>query len=84
MGWAFVWMMLVLKIPIIGLLWIVWRAVKAVPELPEDVNADDGGGGFDHPRPRRPHPPRRGDHGVALPQPPARVRAVANEDVVVR
>jgi hypothetical protein len=83
-GWAFVWMMVILKIPIIGLCWIVWRAIKAEPVLPEEAPADSGGGGTHHPRPRRPRPPRRGPHGEPLPQPPARVRAVACEGIAVR
>jgi hypothetical protein len=71
--------MFVLKIPILGLLWIVWKAIHAEPVTPEEEIVDqDGGGGAKHPRPRRPRPPRRGPHGEPLPQPPARVRAVAD------
>ena len=83
--WAFIWLMVGLKIPIIALGWIVWRAIHAEPALPEDatVDGDDGGGGK-HPKPRRPRPPRRGPHGEALPQPPARVRAVADPGPRVR
>jgi hypothetical protein len=77
-------MMLILKIPIIGLGWIVWRAIKAEPVTPEDAAADTGGGGSDHPRPRHPRAPRRGPHGEPLPQPPARVRAVASQEPSVR
>jgi hypothetical protein len=74
-----------LKIPIIALCWIVWRAIKAEPALPDDAEVDgDNGGGTKHPRPRRPRPPRRGPHGEPLPRPPARVRAVANPGVRVR
>jgi hypothetical protein len=76
--WAFLWLMVGLKIPIIALGWIVWRAIHAEPVEPEDATADaDGGGGTKHPRPRKPRPPRRGPHAEPLPQPPARVRAVA-------
>ncbi|HEX8744879.1 MAG TPA: hypothetical protein VF712_17275 [Thermoleophilaceae bacterium] len=78
MGWGFVWMMVVLKIPVIALLYLVYWAVKqtdAEAELPSD-----GGGGSDrHPHrghgPRRPRPPRRGPHAAAPPRPPSRVRA---------
>jgi hypothetical protein len=80
MGWGFVWMMVVLKIPIIALLYLVYWAVKQSDnelELPSD-----GGGGSDrHPhrggpdRPRRPRPPRRGPHAEPAPRPPSRVRA---------
>jgi hypothetical protein len=74
-----------LKIPIIALGWIVWRAIRAVPVEPEDATFDsDGGGGAKHPRPRRPRPPRRGPHAEPLPQPPKRVRAVAIRDTRVR
>jgi hypothetical protein len=76
-------MMVILKIPIIALCWIVWRAIKAEPVVPE-APADDGGGGRKHPRPRRPRPPRRGPHGEPLPKPPARIRAVAIERIPVR
>jgi hypothetical protein len=73
-----------LKIPIIALGWIVWKAIKAEPVLPEDAPSDSGGGHGPHPRPRRPPQPRRGPHGEPLPQPPARVRAVASPDRSVR
>jgi hypothetical protein len=83
--WAFLWLMVALKIPIIALCVIVWRAIHAEPVPPEDAMVDDdGGGGAKHPRPRRPRPPRRGPHGEPLPQPPARVRAVAGSDSNVR
>jgi hypothetical protein len=73
-----------LKIPIIALGWIVWKAIKAEPVLPEDAAADSNGGGGSHPRPRHPRPPRRGPHAEPLPQPPARVRAVGGQDRSVR
>jgi len=74
-----------LKIPIIALGVIVWRAIRAEPAMPEDTTVDsDGGGGANHPRPRVPRPPRRGPHGEPLPQPPARVRAVADRNSPVR
>jgi hypothetical protein len=82
MAWGFIWLMFVLKIPIVMLLTIVWWAVKQTPEP-----AGDGDGGSrlpaapePHQHPRRPLPrhPRRGPHGPgdhALPSPP-RTRAV--------
>jgi hypothetical protein len=83
--WAFIWLMFVLKIPIIGLGWIVWKAIHAEPVDADDAAVDsDGGGGTSHPTPRRPRPPRRGPHGEPLPQPPARVRAVADRNSPVR
>ena len=83
--WAFIWLMFVLKIPIVALGWIVWKAIHSEPVSPEDAIADqDGGGGSKHPRPRRPRPPRRGPHGEPLPTPPARVRAVSDSNTSVR
>ena len=80
MVWGFIWLMFVLKIPILGLCWIVWKAIKAEPVPPEGEVVDtDDDGGPKHPRPRKPVPPRRGPHGDPLPQPPARVRAVATD-----
>ena len=74
-----------LKIPIIALGIIVWRAIHAEPALPEEATSDtDGGGGTGHPRPRKPRPPRRGPHAEPLPQPPSRIRAVGDRDPSVR
>jgi hypothetical protein len=72
--WAFFWLMVVMKIPLLGALAIIWYALKA-PE-PEADRADGDGGSFrDHgPRIRPPHPPRRGPHGDPAPRSPARVR----------
>ena len=62
MGWTFVYLMVILKIPIIALLWIVWWAVRAVPD-PADQPGGDGGI-KDRPHPRHPRtPPRRGPRG---------------------
>jgi len=75
--WTFIFMMLVLKIPIAALIYLVWWAVHQTPEPAEST----GGGGTSvrphpHRRPPRPRQPRRGPHGqVALPSPP-RVRTV--------
>lgn len=75
MEWTFVWLMLVLKIPVVAAIWLVWWAMNAEPEPAAE---DDGGtkvpdpGSPHHPKP--PHHPRRGPHGDgALPSPP-RVR----------
>jgi hypothetical protein len=84
---TFIWMFVVLKIPIVALLWLVWWAVKE-PE-PAGAGEDEGGSK----RPDRPHdprtpprPPRRGpDHGAPLPAPPrVRIRAVASRRGVGR
>jgi hypothetical protein len=79
MGWTFVYLMLILKIPIAALLFIVWWAIRSAPEQPETENADGPGGSKTrrrHPRPPLPRQPRRGPHGDPLPLPPPRTRTV--------
>ena len=83
MTWGFIWMVVVLKIPIVALLWLVWWAVRAEPEPAGEESGGDGGSGHS-PRPRKPRPPRRGDHAVPAPQPPPRVRARARRSDSVR
>ena len=84
MSAAFIFLMVVLKIPIAMLLGIVWWAIHAKPE-PEPVEGEDGGTKRPvNPRPRhpRPHPalprhPRRGpSHGASRVASPPRVRTV--------
>jgi hypothetical protein len=76
-AWGIVWLALVLKIPIIALLYLVWWAIK---DPPEPVIDEDGGSPDRDPRPRphprdpHPRPPRRGPHGPPEPAAPARVR----------
>lgn len=69
--------MFVLKIPIAMLLYIVWYAIRAVPE-PEDSDSRDGGIPRTpeprHPRPPRPRQPRRDPHGDPPLPAPARTR----------
>ena len=79
--WTFLWLMVFLKIPIVGLFLIVRWAVRDAPEPATD---QDGGIG-PRPRPRHPHhprsrpprSPRRGPHGDPAPASPPRIRAVA-------
>jgi hypothetical protein len=76
--WGFIWLMVVLKIPIIALLLLVWWAWKQEPDYENE--GDDGGSKTPakprHPRPARPN--RRGPHGDPAPLPsPARVRTTA-------
>lgn len=81
MQWTtFVWMFLVLKIPIAALLWLVWYAIHAEPEGADSSSDENGGGpGLDpRPKPRRPIGPRRGDHPAPTPA-PARVRLKSRE-----
>jgi hypothetical protein len=70
---TFIYLMFVLKIPIIALLWIVWWAIHQTDE-PEPVDQDDGGTKTPHPRDPLPHAPRRGPHREPAPPSPPRVR----------
>ena len=77
MTWTFLYLMLILKLPIAGLLWLVWWAIKQ--DVDEPVAKDDDGGSRrerHHPRLPLPRTPRRGPHGTPAPTPPARVRTV--------
>jgi hypothetical protein len=75
MGWGFVWLMLVLKIPVAALLYIVWWAIKQEQPTP---GTSGEGGTKTPPHPRRPLPrsPRRGPHGEPQVPAPARTRTV--------
>lgn len=75
-AWTFVWMMVVLKIPVGAALWLVWWASRA-PEPDAEPGDEPRRPRRDHPRPRRPGPPRRGPHAGASPHPPARIRTRA-------
>jgi hypothetical protein len=83
MSAAFIFLMVVLKIPIFALFYIVWWAIHAKPE-PEPVTGEDGGTKRPiGPRPRHPHPrpalprnPRRGPHGAQRVPAPPRTRTV--------
>ncbi len=74
MTWGLVWLMLALKLPLAGLIYIVWWAIKQEPD--ESASDDDGGIKRQRLHPREPFPrrPRRGPHGDPPPLPPARVR----------
>src|SRR5437764_15289096 len=66
--------MLALKIPLAGLIYIVWWAIKQEPD--EASSSDEDGGIRRHPRhPPNPFPraPRRAPHGAPAPLPPPRV-----------
>src|SRR3954451_12722172 len=74
MTWGFIWLMLVLKIPIAALLYIVWWAVHQDTE-PETGGSDgDGRTKVRDPHGHRPLPPRlprrRGPPGPPAPPPP--------------
>ena len=69
MTWGFLWLMLALKIPLAGLICIVWWAIKQDPD--ESPPNDDDGGVKRRQRPHPPKPfprrPRRGPHGDPAP-----------------
>jgi hypothetical protein len=73
---TFIYMMLVLKLPILALLWIVWWAIRSTPEV--DAGEDDGGTRRSPhwPKPPRTPRPRRGPHAEPPPPAPARTRSV--------
>jgi hypothetical protein len=79
--WTFIWLLVILKIPIVALFMIVrW----AIGQTPETDTGEDGGIGPrrlplhpHHPRTRLPRLPRRGPHAGPLPSSPPRVRAIA-------
>src|SRR3954452_18444010 len=69
--WPIFFLLVVLKIPVLGSIWLVWWASQATPE--PDGAAEDSDGGFKRrPRPKLPRGPRRGPHGggAAMPLPP--------------
>jgi hypothetical protein len=82
-AWTFIWLMVLLKIPIVALFLIVRWAVR---QTPDTATGEDGGIGPrtgpthplhpHHPRARLPRTPRRGPHGGAPLLPPSRVRTV--------
>lgn len=81
MGWGFVWLMLVLKIPIGLLLWLVWWAIHQTPDDAGEAPGGDGGSKVRevrdprHPRPPFPRRPRsRGPHGEPVLAAPPRTR----------
>ena len=78
MTWGFLWLMLALKIPLVGLICIVWWAIKQEPDETSSSQDDDGGIKRERVHPRKPFPrrPRRGPHGDPAPPPPSRVRTV--------
>ena len=72
-----IWMVIVLKMPIVAALLLIWYAVgEPNPAVDED---SDRGGGSDRHRgagPRHPRPPRRGPHVTPAPAAPRRMRSV--------
>ena len=61
-GWALVFMMLILKIPIVYLGCVVWYAIKAEPEPGVEPQEEHRSGARGR-RPNGPRPRRGGPHG---------------------
>ena len=76
MEWGFIWLMVVLKIPIALLLWLVWWAIRQDPDdAGESQGGGDGGSKVRHPHDPLPrHPRHRGPHGSPAPASPPRTR----------
>lgn len=72
-AWMFVWLMFILKIPIIALFALVYWATRPPVEAGEHGISDGGSEGPDHPRPQSPRPSRRGPHSDR-PRAPRRIR----------
>ena len=75
----FVWLMLILKIPIAALFYLVYWATRPPEPVDDPTSSDDWKRprvGPDHPRPRKPRSPRRGPHAEPAPPAPARVRVL--------
>ena len=73
-----VWMLVILKIPIIAALLLIWYAVKEPNQAPDE---EDGGSRVPRepdpsPKRPRPRPPRRGPHATPPAPSPQRIRAV--------
>jgi hypothetical protein len=79
--WPIFFLLIVLKIPVVGAIWLVWWAGQPMPE-PEASEDSGGGSKYRRPGPKRPRGPRRGPHGggaaVSLPPcpPGGRTRGV--------
>lgn len=69
--WPIFFLLVVLKIPVLGSLWLVWWAAKQHDE-PAEATDDGNGGSKRRPQPRLPRGPRRGPHGggAAVAAPP--------------
>jgi hypothetical protein len=60
--WPIFFLLVVLKIPVLGSLWLVWWASRPA-EDPDGAEESDGGFRRRRPQPERPRGPRRGPHG---------------------
>jgi hypothetical protein len=76
MEWTMFFLFAALKVPLIALCWLVYWAIKQVPEDDEQPGGNGGAKRRPHPRRPLPHTPRRGPHGDPAPASPPRVRTV--------
>jgi hypothetical protein len=76
MTWGFIWLMVILKVPLAALIFLVWWAIRQEPEQPGTDSDGGGGSKRPHPHPPLPRTPRRGPHGDPAPGSPPRVRSV--------
>jgi hypothetical protein len=77
MEWTMFFLFVALKVPLLALCWLVWWAIRQVPEDDEQPGGNGGGRRRPHPRGPLPHTPRRGPHGDPAPSSPPRVRPAA-------
>ena len=88
MGWAFFFLFVVLKLPVVAAFWLIWWAIRSEPTVTDDVAGDDGGGGrcprLRRGRRPRPRSPRRGPHAASAPEPPRRVRSARGRSLARR
>jgi hypothetical protein len=61
--WEVVFVLLILKLPVVYVCWVIWWAVKAEPELGADGGPHEGYWTPWRRRRREPRPPRNGPHG---------------------
>jgi len=61
--WPVLFLLIALKIPAIGMIWLLYWAATNEPENGAIDEGEDGGGGKRRPRPLMPRGPRRGPHG---------------------
>lgn len=79
---TFIWMFVVLKIPVVLALWLIWYAIQP-PEPAVDEEPGSGGSDREPERgPRSPRPPRRGPHATPPPAPPPRIRTATGRKLV--
>lgn len=70
-----IFLLIVLKFPVIGMIYLLWWASKPAPEA--ESAGDEGEGGTPDrmaPRPRLPRGPRRDPHGGGSTRPPVPAR----------